>query len=615
MWVPSSPQITKNEIILMIPQVCKNLIKLLVLLFFTGCGFQSQLLSTEDFEKKKALTTETNRLLWMQEIVDATSYPPTITEHYIVSIEKGKFGFAGRFAAVSDGSTSELLDYEIKFIREDGSYRRFFKSDLITVSNKGRENYSSDTKYPPIDDKIDEVVYIEIYKKSKFLLASLGHRFSPVFTDKQTFEANLIVRIPKKEELICEVINTQNQPIVSLSESYKEYIFEFKNISYSPNRFRMSKKNNIPFVLMTFPNGNETVTSWKDFGDQYLELIKKRIPVPDKIKKEAEKVTEGLMTDEEKMNAIFRYCQSNIRYEISYLKFGEFVPNQTEIILDRKYGDCKDYSILIYQMATSVGLSPNLALCYRGVGSEFFEQIPVNQFNHLIVGWNNGNKWLWYDGTNRVGLDGIPTRDLINQLALVVEKENSRLVKIEEHPENRLIVTGELNPNQATLQGKIKIEALYQFANDLTYYSFQSNESENRNFLNRWLKSILNEDATFSNISWSQSGVSFFVEADVVFPTSMIKIGDSFMTTGNRILKDMIPIIPEPSKKELFVYNDYNRYDIHLTINNSDKSEIRAKIDIPFGPYKENEIPTILNLYDEQRSLLNQTITFQPTKE
>ena len=100
------------------------------------------------------------------------------------------------------------------------------------------------------------------------------------------------------------------------------------------------------------------------------------------------------------MDAIFEYCQKNVRYEQVYLDFGEIIPNISTVIFDKKFGDCKDYAILIYTMAKCADLDPHFAICYRGRRRMMIEEIPVSQFNHAFIHFKYQGNDYWYDGEN-----------------------------------------------------------------------------------------------------------------------------------------------------------------------------------------------------------------------
>ena len=72
------------------------------------------------------------------------------------------------------------------------------------------------------------------------------------------------------------------------------------------------------------------------------------------------------MSVQEKVAAITTYVQQNVRYQA--IEFGPraMIMNPADQVLANGYGDCKDHSILLYNMLRAVGIPAELSLVNTG---------------------------------------------------------------------------------------------------------------------------------------------------------------------------------------------------------------------------------------------------------
>ena len=327
-------------------------------------------------------------------------------------------------------------------------------------------------------------------------------------------------------------------------------------------------------------------------------------------------ITKESSNPKEKMDAILNYCQKNIRYEQVYFENGEIIPNSCSEILKNKFGDCKDYSLLIYSLAKAAGINAKLALSYRGRGLEFFPTISVDQFNHMLVYLNFNGKDYWYDGTNRTGIPGITTTDLINQKALILDKDNSRLINIDEYPENNLIVKGNLSAQDEDLKGNLEISFQGQYAINLFYAKFNSNKGAFAQVLDKWLKKNLNHSIIVQNLSWSEDKDKFIVNVKCDIPNSILSVDNIRYVSLKKIIPEIIPLkegILKPS--EVFYYPYYDKVKIDLKLENlaglNDDQKfynIYYNYHLSPGPFNKNDAKKFVKDYNTVLEQFNKNI-------
>lgn len=86
----------------------------------------------------------------------------------------------------------------------------------------------------------------------------------------------------------------------------------------------------------------------------------------DKLIQLANSLTEGLKTDQEKVNAAYKYVISNIKYDYNKINTisNDYVPN-IEATIDSKTGICYDYAALFAGILRSQGIHTKLVKGYK----------------------------------------------------------------------------------------------------------------------------------------------------------------------------------------------------------------------------------------------------------
>lgn len=148
------------------------------------------------------------------------------------------------------------------------------------------------------------------------------------------------------------------------------------------------------------------------------------------IKALAAEITEGIEEQDEKVRAIYRWVQENIKYIAFGDGYGGFIPRDPDVIYDRKFGDCKDMSCLTVNLLRAEGIEAyfswvgtnSIALNYSDLPSPAVD-------NHMIVTYYNKNDSLFYlDATDPNLKFGRPSYAIQGREVLIaLDKDNYRL--------------------------------------------------------------------------------------------------------------------------------------------------------------------------------------------
>ncbi len=123
--------------------------------------------------------------------------------------------------------------------------------------------------------------------------------------------------------------------------------------------------------------------TWLSWEQALLDGVFRDSPEVDLV---AKRLAEGAETPAEKLLRVHQFVMEEIRYQQDYETFIAGVkPHAAPVVLERRYGDCKDKAVLFITLAKKLGLEAQFALVRtRDVGPVNVD-VPSQQFNHAIV--------------------------------------------------------------------------------------------------------------------------------------------------------------------------------------------------------------------------------------
>ena len=127
-----------------------------------------------------------------------------------------------------------------------------------------------------------------------------------------------------------------------------------------------------------------TIEKWEEISRWYYHLTQPRMTIDGNLSNVTEELTSHLQSDREKVEAIFRYVSSNIRY--MGLGTGAnrgYIPKPVSETYQTQYGICRDVAALMTAMLNHVGIEAYITLTSQGYDME--KKIPTLLFNHAIV--------------------------------------------------------------------------------------------------------------------------------------------------------------------------------------------------------------------------------------
>ena len=124
--------------------------------------------------------------------------------------------------------------------------------------------------------------------------------------------------------------------------------------------------------------------------------------------------------------------QDNIKYVAFEAGMGGFIPREAALVCERKYGDCKDMTSVLYQMLNSIGIPAY----YTWIGTRkipySYSEVPTPLIdNHMICSYFDGEDYIFLDATTKGIPYGIPTSFIQGKEALIgISEEEYKVVKV-----------------------------------------------------------------------------------------------------------------------------------------------------------------------------------------
>ena len=146
----------------------------------------------------------------------------------------------------------------------------------------------------------------------------------------------------------------------------------------------------------------------------------------------ADSLTRDIKDNDDKVRTIYYWVQENIKYVAFEAGLGGFIPRKASLVCDRKYGDCKDMSSVLYTMIKSIGLP----VYYTWIGTRSipydYNEVPTPAVdNHMICTYFNGTDYVFIDGTGTGMKYGMPTAFIQGKEALVgISETEYKLIRV-----------------------------------------------------------------------------------------------------------------------------------------------------------------------------------------
>jgi hypothetical protein len=315
-------------------------------------------------------------------------------------------------------------------ITPDGRVIALSPRDIHDASQYAGYDFYTDIKLKRFTmPAVEDGCVVEYAYEIKNLKPVFSFDYSTIFLCRNLFpmeEDILEIVLPDTVELRYKSFNTELVPqVISEGQKKRHIITNLKQSAVIP-------EPRMPALIDpdTFPQLRLwTLTDWQPIAKWYNQLVREQM----KANKDLEDFTRQLIVDkstkEEKISAIFNFVSRNIRYIAVLLGPHTHKPHPAYEVFQKRYGDCKDKTVLLLTMLRIAGIEglPALVPAFR---ESFDESMPsLSAFNHVIAVVPDGDGYYWLDATNEVAAYDSPPFVEASTVFLIHADGSYRFVK------------------------------------------------------------------------------------------------------------------------------------------------------------------------------------------
>jgi hypothetical protein len=232
-------------------------------------------------------------------------------------------------------------------------------------------------------------------------------------------------------------------------------------------------------ILSFFATGGPNVkanTDWNAMGKWYFNLVGERVAASAEIKQQVGTLTASQSTQLQKMQAIAKFVQDDIRYVAIELGIGGMQPHSAPDVFSHRYGDCKDKATLVRSMLHEIDVESYYVVINHERGSVTRDMPAHDGFDHVITaiklpdGMSDPSliatiqhpklgRLLFFDPTNELIPFGQLPGYLQANYGLLVTPDGGELIQLPQQPSamNSIQRTAQLTLDPTgTLKGDVK---------------------------------------------------------------------------------------------------------------------------------------------------------------
>ncbi len=129
-----------------------------------------------------------------------------------------------------------------------------------------------------------------------------------------------------------------------------------------------------------------TLPDWEKFVAWERAILLDSFRPDPEIHALALKLTDGVTAPQEKLDRLYRFVAQEIRYQQEYESIlAGWQPHAATVVLERKYGDCKDKATLLISLAREVGIEGQFVVLATHSLGRPFKSVVIPHSNHAIA--------------------------------------------------------------------------------------------------------------------------------------------------------------------------------------------------------------------------------------
>lgn len=351
---------------------------------------------------------------------------------------------------------------------------------------------------------------------------------------------------------------------------------------------------------------------YKYYSDFIKNVNKTEDPA---LKKFTLELVKDVKTNDEKMEKIFKFAQEQIKYVAFESGYEGFIPRNASLVFERKFGDCKDMSSIMTEMAKYADV-PNVNLTWIGTRElpYSYEELPTPAVdNHMIATYERNGEIIFLDATDSQVPFGLPSEFIQGKEALISKGDSFKIVTVPtlsaEQNKYEDTYSYVLNGNKIEGKGKLKTNGLTR-----TYYlNVMSDISKNRK---KYIEGILERGNDKLNIvSFTENNIqdkTLPYEIDYVFENDNYVVHAADETYLNMFLhKPLIDLIFDENRKTTADLDRLQKFEFKTSFTIPENSKVTY---VPENATFENDYIKYKITFDKKERHINLNYTIENKK-
>jgi len=271
---------------------------------------------------------------------------------------------------------------------------------------------------------------IEIAYRTRHLLDTGLPDFSeelPVQLDIPAVKTELQLQIPPTNKVHFKLRNSDAQPVESVVDGLRTLSWKLDNLpAFEPLPYDPPAQDIVIALDIS------SLDSWDDFATWTRRLLKGSDEQDDTVKAKAAELADGAKTRLDKIRKAYEFV-SALRYVAIEFGVNGIRPRSPTVVLQNRYGDCKDKANLLIALLSDMGIDAKLSVLNRGASTDV--SFPSWQFNHAIAYVPKAPDAgqpddLWLDTTDSTAPFPTLSPGDIGRAALVFDKDSAKFLTV-----------------------------------------------------------------------------------------------------------------------------------------------------------------------------------------
>jgi hypothetical protein len=417
----------------------------------------------------------------------------------------------------------EILEISARTIKPDSTIIAVGEDEIYTIEGiEGETEFYSDVKFKKFTfPGLEDGCLIEYSYEKRVMIPFLRdiwvmQRDIPIIHSEYSLTVLELLMTRGQWTWNYKVYNDNN-----LNDVKREEVFQNTNTMLDKQvKFYWEKKDIqaveietlMPKGLAKIPHIRFRSGFWKAWNDiskwYYTMLFKPKVIITEEIENKAKALIVDTDSRRDKIKACYDFVK-DIRYISINMNNNGISPNKPAEVLENKYGDCKDKSILLISLLNSLDIEAEPVLLLTNNEGSFDKNFPAWNFNHMIVAVKDkDDKYIWMDPTARFTEFGdLPAPDMDIDVLVLHDDGTSSIERtlISDCKKNKKSINVNIEISE-NLESNIEFDLKYFGEDRSRMKSLTENSSEKE--IKKFCKSMITDDflnSTIDSVKYSDS--------------------------------------------------------------------------------------------------------------